>query len=89
MRKVSLSRLFTYNFLQCPGQLHDKQDICYILNRINVSFQISWCVHMHGSFVEGGDLIVPPIGSQPTTLRVGANENRKSADDIKVYISAV
>ena len=43
---------------------------------------------MHGSFVEGGDLIVPRIGSQPTRLRVGANQNKKSADDIEVYIGA-
>ena len=28
---------------------------------------------MHGSFVGGGDLIVPRIGSQATGLRVGAN----------------
>ena len=44
---------------------------------------------MHGSFVEGGDLIVPRIGSQPTRLREGASQNRKSAADTEVYIGSV
>ena len=44
---------------------------------------------MHGSFVEGGDLNVPQSGSQPTKLRVGSNQNRKSASDIEVYIGSV
>ena len=80
------SELFC-QFSSC--KLREKINICYTSNRINVSFQISWCVHMHGSFVEGGDLNVPQSGSQPTKLRVGSNQNRKSASDIEVYIGSV
>ena len=65
---LHLSSLFT-SFDQCQ-KLHEKLNICYILNRINVSFQISWCGRMHGSFVGGGHLIVPRTGSQATRLRV-------------------
>ena len=41
------------NFHQYRSKSNKKQNICYFLNRINVPFQISWCGHMHGSFVGG------------------------------------